>query len=522
MSNECDVTYLSTFGTIPTDAHHVRTSFQRFLSDPPLSFNKKLIVLAPRLLRNLHTMSLAKVVLDGLKDRECKKMTLRERPPIPYVPGKDSVQETVSSFKEAHLKTMIKEGTKLRVPIWHSGTREAFLIHVGSAREAIEKKGYFKSFEDHSEDYSKEQEKVKELKKLLEALKEALAAQPQEEDPKETAARADNNSSATLHAETKAELKQATLAAKEATDLRDKAAADMFQLYANLLSVDARYAWNKIVQEQTEANPYQDLQRLNRKGPRGMSRKSFEDCVMFHLLTKFPNNAAEQERYYITNVLKKPQRVSIRQFVQRVEQLNSHILQLPCWYYYSPSVKVKTVPMNVSFAESDLASHVLRMCPYTWQDQYNLHKKGGAPTNMRSLLQSLEAIERVCGQEGSTKSNSPRDEKPLHSEKKGTKRPGTESPRVPKKVRTKKHCNLCKKHGGTYTTHNTRNCRCFEKDGTEKADFRAAKKGGKKPNPMKQSFAQLSKKLDKLEKVLKKRDVKKQKRHRSNSNSDSE
>jgi len=25
---------------------------------------------------------------------------------------------------------------------------------VGSAREAIEKKGYFKSFEDHSEDYS--------------------------------------------------------------------------------------------------------------------------------------------------------------------------------------------------------------------------------------------------------------------------------------------------------------------------------------------------------------------------------
>ena len=45
----------------------------------------------------------------------------------------------------------------------------------------------------------------------------------------------------------------------KATTLRDKAAADMFQLYANLLSVDARYAWNKIVQEQTEADPYQDL-----------------------------------------------------------------------------------------------------------------------------------------------------------------------------------------------------------------------------------------------------------------------
>ncbi len=295
----------------------------------------------------------------------------------------------------------------------------------------------------------------------------------------------------------------------------------MFQLYANLLSVNARYAWNKIVQEQTEADPYQDLQVLSQKGPRGMSRKSFEDCVMFHLLTVFPNNAAEQERYYITNVLKKPQRVSIHQFVQRVEQLNSYILQLPCWYY-SPSVKVKTVPMNVSFAETNLASHILRMCPYSWQDQYNLHKKGGAPTNMRSLLQSFEAIECVCGQEGSNKSNPSCNEKASHSEKKGTKQPGTESPRVPKKVRTKKHCDLCKKHGGTYTTHNTCDCRCFEKDGTEKVDFCAAKKGGKKPNPTKQSFAQLSKKLDKFKKVLKNKDTKKQKRLRSDSDSDSE
>jgi len=38
----------------------------------------------------------------------------------------------------------------------------------------------------------------------------------------------------------------------------------------------------------------------------------------------------------------------------------------------------------------------------------------------------------------------------------------------------------------------------------EKSDFHAAKKGGKNPNPMKQSFTQLSDKLDKLEKVLKK------------------
>jgi hypothetical protein len=89
-----------------------------------------------------------------------------------------------------------------------------------------------------------------------------------------------------------------------------------------------------------------------------MSHQSFEDCVVFHLLTVFPNSVAEQERYYITNVLKKPQRVSIRQFVQRVEQLNSYIAQLPCWYY-SPSAKQNTIPMNLPFAKADLSSHIL-------------------------------------------------------------------------------------------------------------------------------------------------------------------
>ena len=49
-----------------------------------------------RLLRNLHTMSLVKATPDCLKDHKCKKMALPERPQIPYVPEKDSVQEMVS------------------------------------------------------------------------------------------------------------------------------------------------------------------------------------------------------------------------------------------------------------------------------------------------------------------------------------------------------------------------------------------------------------------------------------------
>jgi hypothetical protein len=69
----------------------------------------------------------------------------------------------------------------------------------------------------------------------------------------------------------------------------------MFQFYANLFSLDAKYSLNKIVREQTEADLFKDLKGVSRKGPRGLLRESFDDCVMFHLLTVFPNNAAEQE-----------------------------------------------------------------------------------------------------------------------------------------------------------------------------------------------------------------------------------
>jgi hypothetical protein len=48
------------------------------------------------------------------------------------------------------------------------------------------------------------------------------------------------------------------------------------------------------------------------------------------------------------------------------------------------------------------------------------------------------------------------------------------------------------------------------------------KKGARKSNPTKQSFAQLCEKMDKLEKAIKKQDAKRKKRRRSDTDSDSE
>jgi hypothetical protein len=107
---------------------------------------------------------------------------------------------------------------------------------------------------------------------------------------------------------------------------------------------------------------------------------------------------------------------------------------------------------------------------------------------MRTLLTLLEAIEHVC-----TPEKGKPDEKSKKSSfngKKGKKWPGTDpTVRIPNKVQFVKNCNLCKKHGGAHTTHTTRECRKYEKDGTEKSSFHAAKKGVKKKYLVNQNFA---------------------------------
>jgi hypothetical protein len=161
------------------------------------------------------------------------------------------------------------------------------------------------------------------------------------------------------------------------------------------------------------------------------------------------------------------------------------------------------------------------MCPIQWQDQYNLNEKGMTPMDMRSLLTSLEAIERVCTYK---KGKSESSKKSSHKSEKRKKCPGTEAMiHVLKKVCfTEKHCNLCKKHRGAYTTHNTRECHRFKKNGKEKFDFCTAKKGGKKNYPIKNNFAQLTEKIEKLQEALKKSGKKGKKHHYKDSDSDSE
>ncbi len=151
-------------------------------------------------------------------------------------------------------------------------------------------------------------------KKTKEGKMEAPAKAP---EPKSDAKEAEVAPAANddMKASFSSDLEKAKQAQRIVKGAMTTAASKMFSFYSNLLSPESKYAWNKIVSKQTEGNLYVNLQGDTLEGPRGMLRQSFNNCVMFHLLTTFPINAAEQEKYYISNVPKKPRRVNVRQFV---------------------------------------------------------------------------------------------------------------------------------------------------------------------------------------------------------------
>jgi hypothetical protein len=71
-----------------------------------------------------------------------------------------------------------------------------------------------------------------------------------------------------MRATFQAELEKVKKAIKNAKGAMSAAASQMFVFYANLLSVEGKYVWNKIIEEQMEGNPYVHARHLSSK-PKG-------------------------------------------------------------------------------------------------------------------------------------------------------------------------------------------------------------------------------------------------------------
>jgi hypothetical protein len=96
-------------------------------------------------------MSHTKVAPEGLKPHESEWNTGRSRPPIPYIPKKDVIQEAVDSSANM-LKLALPHKVELRIPVWSKGTPEQFLVHIQQALDAISQKGLLTAHEKAEKD----------------------------------------------------------------------------------------------------------------------------------------------------------------------------------------------------------------------------------------------------------------------------------------------------------------------------------------------------------------------------------
>ena len=115
------------------------------------------------------------------------------------------------------------------------------------------------------------------------------------------------------------------------------------------------------MESQVKADTWTDLTSIVHTTAGSPLYQSFEDCVTFHLLTVFPLDATEQERYYVNVHLKKPTHVLICHFVARILQFNSYLGTLP-GVYDSPKIIAEAKKIT-PFDEVDLAQLILKMCP---------------------------------------------------------------------------------------------------------------------------------------------------------------
>ena len=455
-------------------------------------------------------MSFAKSVPEGLKWIECERGIGGKNSPVRYIPEQDPVQDALEKNKKTtYFKlTLPNTGNELKVAIWASGTPEQFLLHVRSAIHVCKTMGLDTACEEAARS-------VETATMDVEITSGDYAQMRNERGSKNKGAKGgDVETTPTALANAKANHDSALKALEAAKLAVTTAGAKPFELYGNLLADEARQPWEKIIKAQVTRAPWEDVYGETHEETPTKNWDSFLECVTFHLLQVFRHDAGETLKYYITNTLKKPNRVPIRQFFVRVEQLNSYLETLPC-LYYSPKANQATKQV-LPLDDADLAAHLLRMCPAKWQTQYDL-TENTTPVSTRALLLVLENIEN----------NAELDAKPTSAHKakgpEGKRKMESIDSRIPKKPKkvtwSEKHCVLCKKHGGPHKSHNTRDCRRYNKDGTPiKKNGGAGKPHFKERKEEGANFAQIIK--AEVKKALRKTAQKQKKRRKYDSGSD--
>jgi hypothetical protein len=166
-----------------------------------------------------------------------------------------------------------------------------------------------------------------------------------------------------------------------------------YKLFRCFVLGEAQMQLDRIVNDMHTKNPWIGVNGKSNKGICMKSWISFMDCIKLHKLSVFPADAAEKQRYYMQQMIKKPQQVTVHQFMSRMGVLNDYLAYLPT-VFDSLMAVAGTKKVNVPFNEADLAEIVFNLVPSSWVNQYNM-THAMLPKNPRAFLNDLEAIKQV-------------------------------------------------------------------------------------------------------------------------------
>jgi hypothetical protein len=235
---------------------------------------------------------------EGLRNAECKKGTPPVRPPISYVPPTNlhEKQET------EQIKVELPDGTKFQMPTYGSGNNEEYLVHVIAVLRLVEQKGTAAE--------------VKETFAALVKVRKEMSPFfnfPEDKTPAEKEAR-------------KKKLANLNKSLKAKKSFMVDQVQKAYKLFRCFVVGKARTQWDRIVNEMHTKNPWIGVNDKSNKGIRVKSWISFMDCIELHKLTVFPTDAADN---YMQQTIKKPQQVTVCQFVSYMGNLNNHLAYLP-------------------------------------------------------------------------------------------------------------------------------------------------------------------------------------------------
>lgn len=399
---------------------------------------------------------------------------------LPYVPNVDEADKDPDT-----VEVKLPNGNKISIPfITLSANLESFATRSIVAKTNVLMDLQYKAQAEKLEKGMRDiDNKIRKLK--VELSKLTTAAPASKTSSSKEAEQADKRAAA----QEAKKLQITTLKENKVTlenQLKDTILI-MLDTFRGYIGEELRHVWDDIIASKCGTTPWTDLQGVEHDTELVYNLDSFEMIWMFWMKDVFQEDAAEQHLEYLTYGIKLPWWLPPRKFAARVKQLNGFTNFLPCALYSPQATSQSTVPQKLT--DPQLAQLLLRLSPESWKNTWKMLGKA-QPQDVNEMITFQE---QQFSQDTLQKSKSAKGKTQHDGNNKGDKKRKGDSNnnnRGPK--RTRKHCALCKEHGGPAHTHNTPDCGLYNSDGTQKKRGKSNSNGEKKTQ---KNYAQQLKKL---------------------------